>query len=52
MISGVYKTGEPFIGNEVRVQMKSVDDGKTLEPCYVNFIYLPLREADNSISGL
>ncbi len=51
LINGVYKTGEPYIGNEMPVQLHSAD-GKTMETRYVNFVYLPIKEADDSISGI
>ena len=47
----VYQTGEPFIGNEMLVKLESLN-GSEPEQHYINFVYLPLREADNSISGI
>jgi PAS domain S-box-containing protein len=47
----VYKTGEPFIGNEVLVKSQP-PDGSELEQHYLNFVCMPLREADNSVSGI
>lgn len=51
MIRRVYSTGEPFIGNEIPVKMQP-QDGSEMEQHYINFVYMPLREADNSISGI
>jgi len=51
IIRQVYNTGEPFIGNEVPVKLQP-PDGSELEQHYVNFVYMPLREADNSVSGI
>ena len=45
----VYRTGEPFYGNEYKVTINRY--GKR-EEAYFNFIYSALREPDNSISGL
>ncbi len=47
----VYKTGEPFIGKEVPVKLQR-QDGSGPEQHYLNFVYMPLREADDSISGI
>jgi signal transduction histidine kinase len=47
----VYSSGEPFIGQEMPVQLRRSDDAP-LEQAYMNFIYHPLREADGSVSGI
>jgi len=47
----VYNTGEPFIGNEVPVKLQP-QDGSELKQHYLNFVCMPLREADDSISGI
>jgi PAS domain S-box-containing protein len=51
IISQVYNTGEPFIGNEVPVKLQPQDSSE-LEQHYLNFVYMPLRKADNSVSGI
>jgi two-component system cell cycle sensor histidine kinase/response regulator CckA len=51
IIRQVYSTGEPFIGNEVPLKLQLI---KSSEPKqhYINFVYMPQREADDSISGI
>ncbi len=52
LLNRVYETGEPYLGNEVPVRLQSTDgDGAGVQH-YINFVYTPLREADNSISGV
>ncbi len=51
IINQVYATGEPFIGNEIPLMLHSMDDNATKQH-YINFVYMPLREADDSISGI
>ncbi len=51
IINRVYTNGEPFIGNEVPLMLNSMDDNASKQH-YINFVYMPLREADNSISGI
>ena len=49
LLTGVLTTGEPFISNEIPVQLKR--KGKT-DTAYFNSIYQPLRDADNEIYGI
>jgi len=51
LINRVYKTGEPYVGNEIPVRLQSPDDEERAQR-YVNFVYTPLRESDGSISGV
>jgi PAS domain S-box-containing protein len=49
LINRVVETGEPFFGNEFAIALNRF--GKT-DTVYVNFVYQPLREADESVSGI
>ncbi|WP_421830614.1 PAS domain-containing protein [Larkinella sp.] len=49
LLDRVVETGEPFFGNEFAVALNRF--GKT-DTVYVNFVYQPLREADQSVSGI
>ncbi|MGM9508412.1 PAS domain-containing protein [Larkinella sp. GY13] len=49
LLNRVVETGEPFFGNEFAVALNRF--GKT-DTVYVNFVYQPLREADQSVSGI
>lgn len=47
----VYKTGKPFIGRAMPIQLRT-HPNKPLVTRYVDFIYQPIFEKDNSVSGI
>lgn len=49
--NNVYKTGIPFKGDEVLIQVDKFGDG-ILSDIYVNFVYEPLRDDDGKIEGV
>ncbi len=49
LLNNVYKTGIPFIANELPIDL--IRKGK-LERAFLNFVYEPLYEADGKISGI
>ncbi len=51
LLDRVYSTGEPFVGNELPVQLQRELDG-VLEERYVNFVYQPLRGPDGTVTGI
>ncbi|MBW3629070.1 MAG: PAS domain-containing sensor histidine kinase, partial [Gemmatimonadetes bacterium] len=51
LLDEVYRTGEPFVGTEMRILLQRKQGGAPSEH-FVTFVYLPLRESDGSISGL
>jgi PAS domain S-box-containing protein len=51
LLNQVYTTGEPFTAREMAARLKS-SESKTEEEVYLNFIYMPMREADGAISGI
>jgi signal transduction histidine kinase len=51
LLDGVYTTGEPFIGTEVPILLRSAPDAAPAEHL-LNFIYQPIRETDDAISGI
>jgi PAS domain S-box-containing protein len=50
LLDGVYRSGEPHEGSNVRIQLQTA--GGALDTYYVDFIYMPLREPDGSVSGI
>ena len=50
-LDGVYTTGEPFVGNDVRIMLQRAP-GEPLEEHYLDFIFLPTRAVDGTITGL
>ena len=51
LLDQVYRTGEPFVGNEVLAHFRRDADGP-MEEGYFDFIYQPLKDADGSITGI
>ena len=51
LLDGVYTTGEPFIGMEVPILLQDTPQGEPHQH-FLNFIYQPVREADDAISGI
>jgi PAS domain S-box-containing protein len=51
LLDNVYQTGEPFIGRELPVDIQRTP-GSQLEKRFVNFVYQPIFEADNRVSGI
>jgi signal transduction histidine kinase/FixJ family two-component response regulator len=51
LLDRVYRSGEPFVANEMRVALDRRGDG-TLEEVFANFVYQPLFDADGSVSGI
>jgi PAS domain S-box-containing protein len=49
LLTRVIETGEPFFGNEFPVTLRRF--GKD-EIVYFNFVYQPLREANNTVDGI
>ncbi|MDO1449033.1 PAS domain S-box protein [Rhodocytophaga aerolata] len=51
ILDNVYKTGETYIGNEVRVNIDRFNNG-TREEIYVNFIYKAMHDVTGKINGI
>ncbi|ANY85344.1 histidine kinase (plasmid) [Microvirga ossetica] len=51
ILDEVYRTGEPFIGRSMPVDLQR-EPGTPPEKRFVNLIYQPIVEADGSISGI
>jgi len=49
MLTEVYNTGIPYVGDEVGVYL--LRNGK-MESCHFNFVYQPILEEDKSVSGI
>ncbi|HET7437530.1 MAG TPA: PAS domain S-box protein, partial [Thermoanaerobaculia bacterium] len=49
LLDRVYTTGEPFIGNEMRIQLER---SGILEDRFVDFVYQPLRDPNGAITGI
>lgn len=51
LLDQVYTSGEPFVGNELRVFLQRTSDD-TPQERFVNFVYQPVRDADGSVGGI
>jgi two-component system CheB/CheR fusion protein len=51
ILDRVFQTGESFTANDVSIMLARGANGK-LEEVWLDFIYLPLREPDGTISGI
>ncbi|MGA2736956.1 MAG: PAS domain-containing protein [Bryobacteraceae bacterium] len=49
LLNGVFRTGEPFVGHESLVRLNRREG---LEDFYINFVYLPTRNAVGEIDGI
>jgi len=51
LLDQVYRTGEPFVGDCMPMHIRNPASGQ-LDLHYVSFVYQPVRDADNVITGL
>ncbi|UII24976.1 PAS domain S-box protein [Fulvivirga maritima] len=51
LLDEVYKTGKPFIGNEIGVDLARGKRGST-DKVFINFIYYPQRDDQDAIIGI
>jgi PAS domain S-box-containing protein len=51
VLDRVYQTGEPFVANGLPVSIARTP-GRPLEDRYLDFVYQPMREPDESVSGI
>jgi signal transduction histidine kinase len=51
LLDRVLATGEPFVGREVAIDLQHTPGGP-LETTYLDFMYMPMVEADGSRSGI
>jgi signal transduction histidine kinase len=51
LLDGVYRTGEPFVGRGLPIQLAR-SASQPLEMRYLDFVYQPRREADGSVTGI
>lgn len=51
LLDQVYQTGEPFIGHAMPVMCQQ-EPSAPLVRCYIDFIYQPIIEPDDTVSGI
>ena len=51
LLDTIYKTGEPFIGNELLIKL-DVNNDNTVEDVYFNFVYQPIKDGHGNVNGI
>ena len=51
ILDHVYQTGEPFVASGLSINIERIP-GAPLEERYLDFVYQPMRETDDTISGV
>ena len=51
ILDDVYRTGQPYIGKDVRVVLQGRPNGP-IEEHFIDFVYQPMRGPDQSITGV
>jgi PAS domain S-box-containing protein len=50
LLDTVYRTGEPFVGRQMKLVLQT--DSAGLEERFVDFVYQPIRGLDGNVSGI
>jgi len=50
LLDRVYRSGEPFVGKQMKVDL--LDHDGSVQPRYLDFVYQPLRDHDGAVSGV
>jgi signal transduction histidine kinase len=51
LLDSVYRTGEPFVGNEVRILLQLEPDAPSAER-FLNFVYQPISDVHGTTTGI
>jgi PAS domain S-box-containing protein len=51
LLNQVYRSGEPFVGKQMKVQLRNTPNGE-LDTRYVDFVYQPIRDRDGKATGI
>ena len=51
LLDKVYRTGEPFVGRQMRIAFAR-SPGQGLDEMYVNFVYQPILAEDGEVAGI
>lgn len=51
LLDGVFKTGQPFIGNEIPIELDELGSG-TLVKHFLNFVYQPVKDSTGKTTGI
>src|SRR5581483_2491312 len=51
LLDNVYRTGEPYVGREVKAILNRAHTGQP-EDCYFDFVYQPILNGDGAVEGI
>jgi PAS domain S-box-containing protein len=51
ILDQVYRTGDPFVGNSVRVELREAGSPR-LATVYLDFVYQPMRDPEGQVVGI
>jgi PAS domain S-box-containing protein len=51
LLDQVYTSGQPFVGNEMPIELDRQQTGQR-EVCYFNFVYQPVRDDEGVVNGI
>ncbi len=51
LLEGVYKTGQPYVGRNIPIQLAR-NPGHPLELRFLDFVYQPKRDSEGAVSGI
>lgn len=51
LLDNVYRSGEPYIGREMKTKLSRTHTGQP-EECYFDFVYQPIRDGDGIVEGI
>ena len=51
LLDKVYRSGEPFVGRQMRIEFERTP-GKGLEEVFLNFVYQPIIAEDGEVAGI
>jgi two-component sensor histidine kinase/PAS domain-containing protein len=51
LLDEVYRTGEPYVGRQIPLQIRRRPDGP-VEQAYVDFIYQPVKDSAGEVTGI
>ncbi|SHG54273.1 ATP-binding protein [Massilia sp. CF038] len=51
LLDGVYSTGEPFVGRNLKVQLQPVPNGPLIER-FIDVLYQPMKNKEGRVSGI
>jgi PAS domain S-box-containing protein len=51
LLDGVFTTGKPFVGKDIKIVLQNMEDGSA-DTRYMDFVYQPIRSASGEVSSV